>query len=379
MPYAFFTSYARADNGRKALLRGVVDDLTERVRSRLGYSQEELSTICFFDETNVQTGQVWEQVLASAVNEAQVLVCFCSPTFFARPHCAKEFGVFQQRLERSAARPARILPVIWEPVQPWPAVIDAYQRKHAALPDKYQQHGLRKLKELRRAALTETLDALADRIFEMLRDNMVLVPLEPPPRFAELPEAFDNPDSEHTDVVVVPLHPLGAGWRVDPYGLPLYQELDEVFRKDRWTWRVVTAGEWAGYAQRLSSANNEAAPGVGSRPAVIVIADQRHTGADPLAASVMAAIDGLDRAYMVVGSQPDGPQPDSNWLTFTLNPPNPKQMRQLVEQMLARIRVGNSAEGVGGRRIVDAEAEAEAEARGIGLGSPPALQGPGST
>src|SRR5262245_2894430 len=115
MTHVFFTSYARLDSNKFSKLDRVVEELRERVRSKLGAKAAQ--DVGFFDTQDIQTGADWERVLGTALRHARILVCMCSPTYFNSEFCAKEFEVFRRRLQDAADafKDVRvILPVLWD-------------------------------------------------------------------------------------------------------------------------------------------------------------------------------------------------------------------------------------------------------------------------
>ena len=367
-PHAFFTSYARADNAEKRWLHAVVVDLSDRVSARLGVGLEDRDKVCFFDEDDIRTGAVWEERLAEAVSQALVLVCFCSPSFFNRSHCAKEFDVFRRRLAGTGARGRVVLPVIWEPVDPLPAVVAAFQYDHADLPLRYRQFGLRKLKELRRRAdLDATVDVLALSIVEMVRTEDPLPALHPLPTFDELADVFDNPGSERPDLDVVVLHPDQAQWCIAPFGQTIRELLELEFRTDRWTWRQIDPATWLA-SEEVAGAD------------LLIVADSGQFG-DPVADAVLQRVlaDGGSRTHVLVGMRGDDPGPLATPWAFSADPPSPRQFAKKLQELLATLRMRNATADAPHRTIIDDDVSRLAEARGVDLTRQPAIQGPGGT
>src|SRR5262245_10455759 len=96
------------------MVKEVVNDLAKCVALLLpGFDSV---SVCLFDESTIETGDDWEELLADEVNAARVLICLMSPNYFSRPHCAKEFDVFRRRIDQydaTAATGLPILPILW--------------------------------------------------------------------------------------------------------------------------------------------------------------------------------------------------------------------------------------------------------------------------
>jgi TIR domain len=226
MKHVFFASYAREDN-RSARLERAVMALRERVRDKLGWSEEELDKIAFFDTTAITTGQQWEDALAEALKKSRILVALCSPTYLNSPYCAKEFFVFRKRLEEAGeAMNGRIaiVPIIWDwgsPKMSLPKAITSFNYKHGELPKKYQDDGLAPLVRLESQAdaFEETIEELAKLIGDALAGSK-LKDWGGRIKFDELPTYF-----------------VDAGEDPPPYNATVC-----VLHKDRLQWRPYVAG-----------------------------------------------------------------------------------------------------------------------------------------
>lgn len=210
MSHGFFASYATLDNKSKYLQK-VVLDLRERLRTRLGAADEaKLGFFAVFD--GILTAQAWEDELSDAVRHAQVIVLFCSNTYFNSEYCAKEFDVFRRRLKDIKPEPEVIVPVIWD-LCTMPKAVARYQASHlAAMPEEYRNHGLLALRRNKttRTRYDATLDALTG-VLERLLNQPALAPLDPPVPFDMLLDAFDNPDCY--SVRIGALHRDGLRWQ----------------------------------------------------------------------------------------------------------------------------------------------------------------------
>ncbi len=242
MTTAFFTSYARADS-ENGLLKKVIDDLAAGVHSLLpGVAATD---VCFFDQTTIETGADWERILADGANTARVLVCLMSPTYFSRPHCAKEFDVFRRRLEAYDAVGDRrvVVPVIWRSEIEIPQTLARLQHNSDVFPKKYHEAGLRGLKRLgsQREKYLMAIDALAKIIADMARQPP-LGSLAARPRFEELTNSFDHPVIGRFPLAVAVLAPLGAAGRIDPFTPTIGEQIDQATHNAGVAWREVIPG-----------------------------------------------------------------------------------------------------------------------------------------
>ena len=74
-----------------------------------------------FCDTTLQVGDLWSPALVKALRSCQVFVALCSPTYFSRPSCGKEWMIFTKRLERiergaSGGPASSLIPLRWVPM-----------------------------------------------------------------------------------------------------------------------------------------------------------------------------------------------------------------------------------------------------------------------
>lgn len=153
MAYEFFLSYARANDS--PYLRQFFDDLSKELRDQLELNNKN-HPVGFFDQSDIELGDEWEQTIRTALQESRVMVCVYSPKYFESTYCGKEWRFFQMRREAfrdantKAGQPApplppTIKPVLWLP--PLPASLHAdLGATHYALGDlkaEYNTEGLR--------------------------------------------------------------------------------------------------------------------------------------------------------------------------------------------------------------------------------------------
>ncbi|HEX2209439.1 MAG TPA: TIR-like protein FxsC [Longimicrobium sp.] len=202
----FFFSYAREDHDQ--YLERFYEELSEEVRVRTGQNPPG-----FIDQQRIQVGEQWTQALFEALQTSRVLVAIYSPTYFGRPTCGREWGVFnlrqqayREQFKRPDYTPPVILPVLWAPeenVEPvLPAITSAVQYKHADFGETYATEGLRVLmrqsrhRDRRRAFI----EALAEKIVDAARIPVPRAPVQ----WDEVPNVFR------------PAVPPPAGARVGP-------------------------------------------------------------------------------------------------------------------------------------------------------------------
>lgn len=200
MPYEFFISYTRANND--IYLKQFVDELREEVRQKLGYS----INIGFFDQDDIELGAEWDPVLVQALQECKVLVSICSPAYFEKPYCGKEWQFFQLRRalyaqQNNAALPEVIKPVLWIPQpagKPLPPGIGTTQYTFGNPHAEIFQRGLRfivkqKQKDEYQTIYNNFLEELSTKISDEIQgfQGLKLLPqLTPTPNLSDVPSAF---------------------------------------------------------------------------------------------------------------------------------------------------------------------------------------------
>jgi hypothetical protein len=297
MAHVFFASYARLDNDKKRL-RSVILDLRERVRSKLGAANSE--DVGFFDKVGIGTAQDWQAVLGEAARHANVLVCFCSNTYFNSEYCANEFEVFRRRLNAFGAAGSAlrvIIPVVWD-VSVVPRAVSKYQDsdEKSGFPSDYRQQGLLALKRNKtqkyQSRYDQTLDALTTVIHDAATAPTRLPSLAMPVVFEELPGVFDNPGAYNVGIAT--LQDSGARWELRP-GTTIRRVVEEVAAKEGLPWRAIRVGD--DIQQVLQKALQD-------REVVAIIADEKSVSAGAWKARV-AVVDATagENCILLVGLQ----------------------------------------------------------------------------
>jgi hypothetical protein len=301
MAHVFFASYARLDNDKKRL-RNVILDLRERVRGRLGAANP--AEVGFFDQVDgILTAQTWQDVLGEAARHANVLVCFCSNTYFNSEYCANEFEVFRRRLNASGAAGATlrvIIPVVWD-VSAVPRAVSRYEEtdESSGFPSDYRQQGLLALKRNKtqkyQSRYNQTLDALTAVIHDAATAPTRLPSLATPVVFEELPGVFDNPGAYNVGIAT--LHDSGARWELRP-GTTIRRVVEEVAANESIPWRAIKVGD--DIKQVLQKALQD-------REVVVIVADEKSIsgGAWKVRLAILDANAG-ENCILLVGLQTSG-------------------------------------------------------------------------
>ena len=95
----------------------------------------------FFDQSSIDTGDVWTTALAAPLLTCPVAVPPYTPLYFTRPACGKEFQVFFERVPQRGG-PSGIVPVLWTPATPPSKSIAELNYTDAAFPSQYAQVGM---------------------------------------------------------------------------------------------------------------------------------------------------------------------------------------------------------------------------------------------
>ncbi|RAY14769.1 hypothetical protein DPM19_13600 [Actinomadura craniellae] len=133
-PFVFFTSYARNRNEKQ--VARFHEDVSNWVRSEMGRGVGEPG---FLDQRNIPPGHDWEYTLLHNTATAGCMVALVSESYLTSGWCGREWGVFNDRIHRSAPHgppgiPA-IIPVRWEQIHSTlPSVISRSQFFSPATP-----------------------------------------------------------------------------------------------------------------------------------------------------------------------------------------------------------------------------------------------------
>ncbi|HEX9983885.1 MAG TPA: toll/interleukin-1 receptor domain-containing protein [Thermoanaerobaculia bacterium] len=213
--HVFFASYDRDDNDEEeAHLANAIRRIEKRVSSLLG--ADAAAEIAFFDTNSIKTGQQWEEKLAEGLRGTKVLVCMCSPRYVNSRFCAKEFAVFQKRIQEAQSHSMAIVPIVWERGN-FPSAILEYQLNDARLPPAYGVTlSLSQFSRLK--SQKDNLSDIIEVLAEIIKDAVVSSDLPPYPhpiRFDELSPFVQNPRSDpYYNVTLTVLHDDGAQWRM---------------------------------------------------------------------------------------------------------------------------------------------------------------------
>lgn len=237
MPPTFFVSYARADARYPQYrdeLRKFIADLQAAVAVKLTVP---FDGVAFFDESSIETGEVWSDVLADALTTCSVGVALYTPNYFASTWCGKEFEVFKRRrpLQRAASG---IVPVLWMKCTAPPEVAE-FQYKSDAFPSQYAEVGMHALKRLDvyRDQYTLSVDAVADRIVAVSKGASALEPLKAALNLDAIPSAW-KPSTK----VAPHSHKEGS-----------VSKTNFVFvSREGWDWEPYPAGKIGALAQNIS-------------------------------------------------------------------------------------------------------------------------------
>jgi FxsC-like protein len=118
MSYLFFLSYAREDNKSDGLVRKFYEDLCKDIAGKIAASPNDVG---FFDGAEIEPGALWDQRLASALQQSGVFIAVYSPYYFQKKFCGKEWAVFSSRVDayakslpQAAEFPRLMFPVLWQ-------------------------------------------------------------------------------------------------------------------------------------------------------------------------------------------------------------------------------------------------------------------------
>jgi FxsC-like protein len=196
MPLVFL-SYARKDSDPR--LDKFVADLTALLKLHTDLDDDD--EILFQDVSDIDLGDHWPTQLQRAIATSKAMIAICSPTYFTREFCGKEWELFRRRLtayaksQGRAAAPPLILPLLWAPPRrstskPLPDVVREIQ--HAEdFGEIYNTKGLHYIIGLSKHAdlYQEILDKIARRILEATEQDP-LPDFPEPFTFPSIPSAF---------------------------------------------------------------------------------------------------------------------------------------------------------------------------------------------
>ncbi len=111
MPYQFFLSYTRGNND--VFLKRFFDELSQAIRDIRGLPPA--ADVGFFDQTNLELGEQWDQTIVEALQTSRVLLAVASPGYFKSEYCGKEWELFRRRIAAAGGQPPAplIKPIVW--------------------------------------------------------------------------------------------------------------------------------------------------------------------------------------------------------------------------------------------------------------------------
>lgn len=206
----FLFSYARADWDQ--YLKRFYEDLGAAVRVQTG----DVDPVGWMDQQRIDVGEQWYQVLFNQLQTAPVMVALYSPTYFQRPVCGQEWGVFhlrqqafREQFQKPDYTPPVIIPVLWAPedrVTPMlPKVAADVQYKHGDFDDLYGTEGLRFLmrQSRHRDRRRDFIDKLADKIVEAGKIALPRAPVT----WQQVPDVFrSGPEPVPTGTRIGPMY-----------------------------------------------------------------------------------------------------------------------------------------------------------------------------
>lgn len=186
----FFLSYARGDDD--AYVRKFFDELSKEVRNLTGDPGD--CQVGFLDVRAIPLGASWSPQLISALSTCRVFISLCSPGYFKRPACGKEWYVFRRRLlaheQDTGQQMAALLPLIWTPTDEMPKIASELQYHTDWLGEAYKKEGLRQLVRLNRRAVLPLVSKLAKQIVDVATKNPELPGPGSLPAFDEVVNPF---------------------------------------------------------------------------------------------------------------------------------------------------------------------------------------------
>jgi hypothetical protein len=282
VPPRFFISYARFDDV-KSRLTDVANELRQEVRSAASIQENDLQEIGFLDSTNIQNGEDWEKALGTAVRTIRVLVCFCSPQFLDSPYCAKEFAVFQKRLQKAGNLvddQVVIIPVIWDvgaPKRELPQALARYYQPKG-FPDAYNTAGLMHLNKLRQT-YPEAYDQVITKLVSLIGNAQRASKLPAWPddlKFEDLPNFFHNPAPQPYHLTLTVLHEKKTQWKPDESGPNIGSIFDGVAKQN-----TASGVYWQEIVPDLKNLRAELDRARNERQASIIVVSREDAGKPP--------------------------------------------------------------------------------------------------
>lgn len=341
-----FISYARANNLDGRLAR-FVQKLEKELPGHLPHGTDPKDVV-FFDALSIESGDEWMARLADAARRCKVCVCFYSLPFFTSRYSGREVQVFLERVKAwshqagaAGGQAVAIIPVIWLPHRPVPAVLAPFQWTNDRLPSAYTADGLHGL-----ALRKGRADAYNTVLFELARKIAATV------TSVELPEAppiaaFDAISSAFHDAVTPTRYGASAliladaAARVRPFGgggPSVHALIEDVAGRCALPFRE---------APVTADVGTEIAKSIAAREMPVLVIERASLASPlngPLVTAVVSALDAS--ATAVIFGPPNQSPADAV-----------AEMRGLARQRLAPWSTGAGAEGC--VAVVDAATFAE--------------------
>jgi FxsC-like protein len=186
----FFLSYARGDDD--VYVKKFFDELSKEVRNLTGDPSD--YQVGFLDVRGIPLGSSWSPQLINALSTCRIFISLCSPSYFRRPACGKEWQVFAHRVAlhegQTGIQAPVLMPLIWTPTAAMPEIASRLQWHTESLGEPYRQQGLRQLVRLnRRRHLLQLVSTLAEKIVEAAHTHRLPTP-GPLPDFDDIVNAF---------------------------------------------------------------------------------------------------------------------------------------------------------------------------------------------
>ena len=138
----FFFSYARDD--QDDLLDKFYADLLKEISL-----VKAMAAVGFLDQGDIRIGDQWAEKLTEELRTCKVFVSICTPNYFDRPYCGKEFQICLDRQASSKKTSTAMVSVIWgAPAGSVHPCMKKFQYTHKSLPAAYAKHGLRYIMKL---------------------------------------------------------------------------------------------------------------------------------------------------------------------------------------------------------------------------------------
>jgi hypothetical protein len=193
-PY-FFTSYAHDLGEDDVHVQQFHAALAHEVQLFSGMRGDDIG----FCDARLRVGDLWSPALVTALRTCQVFVALCSPTYFKRASCGKEWSIFTRRLDglgqRGHGPASSLVPLFWVPMT-MPDIAARYQHRDANLGEAYREYGLRDLIRLddNRDHYRRFVTALAQRIVHLV-GQFEIPPYPQRPEFDAIATAFAEPST----------------------------------------------------------------------------------------------------------------------------------------------------------------------------------------